>query len=287
METTGEHAQAVENEDEVDSEKTESEEVIDDDVQTEEVIVRLAVEEEGRKKRCLKNATSTGPAFKKAKTANLPRAKSQREENLLPLSVLSGHAIQRVVNADARQCKMIACLNEERNSEQMTADVDMVMKENHSLEKKNAELEAALEKEREERKKADEKIKTIESRLESFRKLKSNLDRDLNARKKKHEKLQIELDKACLQMDGLEDKWIARVESLRWQLEDLEKDWATMVPLALIEDTPPTMNEGKTKVTSPKVKGEEERSRHELEGIGSESINEIRLHPNPTLAPIM
>ncbi|GAB2297465.1 hypothetical protein Dimus_031568, partial [Dionaea muscipula] len=76
-------------------------------------------------------------------------------------------------------------------------------------------------------------------------------------------------------MDGLEDKWIARVESLRWQLEDLEKDRAIMVPLALIEDTPATMNEGQTKVTSPKVRGEEERSRHELEGIGSESADEI------------
>ncbi|GAB2295386.1 hypothetical protein Dimus_029559 [Dionaea muscipula] len=69
------------------------------------------------------------------------------------------------------------------------------------------------------------------------------------------------IDSLYHQMDELEDKWIARMESLKWKMED---DRATMVPLALIEDTPPTTSEEQTKSTSPIIRGEEGETRHKL-----------------------
>ncbi|GAB2273155.1 hypothetical protein Dimus_007960, partial [Dionaea muscipula] len=124
--------------------------------------------------------------------------------------MLTGHAIHKVVNADAKRCKMINQLKEvkhvleqdlkgmkmERDAlievlEKIKADVDMVIKENQSLERRNEELQATLEKEK-------EKVKTLDSKMDAFRELKMKLDSDLNERKRKNEKLQIELDKACL-----------------------------------------------------------------------------------------
>ncbi|GAB2288043.1 hypothetical protein Dimus_022388, partial [Dionaea muscipula] len=70
-------------------------------------------------------------------------------------------------------------------------------------------------------------------------------------------------------------------------LEDLEKDRAAIVPLALIEDTPPTTTEGKTKALTPTIGPEEERQGQEMEGIRSESVGETALHPSQALAPIM
>ncbi|GAB2283793.1 hypothetical protein Dimus_018282 [Dionaea muscipula] len=51
------------------------------------------------------------------------------------------------------------------------------------------------------------------------------------------------------QMDGLEDKWIAKLEFLKWQLEDLEKDRATMVLTTLIEDSSSSSSDDPTKET--------------------------------------
>ncbi|GAB2270476.1 hypothetical protein Dimus_005370 [Dionaea muscipula] len=87
VETTGEDAQAVENEEEVDSEKIEFDEAIDEDILGEEAATVPVVEEEGqRRKRRLKKATSTGPSFKKARKVKLPRGKNQRQEYILSLS---------------------------------------------------------------------------------------------------------------------------------------------------------------------------------------------------------
>ncbi|GAB2266071.1 hypothetical protein Dimus_001099 [Dionaea muscipula] len=80
----------------------------------------------------------------------------------------------------------------------MRADVEMVMKE-------NIELQTALEKEREERKKVDEQVKTLDSRMDAFRELKMKLDSDLNEGKRKNEKLQTELDKARLTLTQRSD----------------------------------------------------------------------------------
>ncbi|GAB2292744.1 hypothetical protein Dimus_026980 [Dionaea muscipula] len=114
---------------------------------------------------------------------------------LTETSVLDGHAIHRVVKAGAKQCKIIACLKEEIfvpnvcfQKRVLEADMDMVTMENQTLENKNAELLAALEKEREEKKMADEMAMTLNSRLDKFKEVKLRLDSELTKSMKKNEK---------------------------------------------------------------------------------------------------
>ncbi|GAB2290900.1 hypothetical protein Dimus_025164, partial [Dionaea muscipula] len=110
-----------------------------------------------------------------------------------------------MAEACAKQCKMIARLKKEKRalkqylkemkmkcdalieiSKQMKADVDMVIKENQSLDKRNEELQAALEGEK-------EKVNTLDSRMDTFRELKMKLDTNLIERKRMKEKLQTAL----------------------------------------------------------------------------------------------
>ncbi|GAB2288044.1 hypothetical protein Dimus_022389 [Dionaea muscipula] len=105
--------------------------------------------------------------------------------SLTETSVLGGHAIHRVVKVGARQYKMITRLKKEmreweRDYEQMEADIDMITKENQTLENKNVGLQAALEKEREERKKADAEVDALNSRLDKFREFKMKMNTDLD-----------------------------------------------------------------------------------------------------------
>ncbi|GAB2295418.1 hypothetical protein Dimus_029587 [Dionaea muscipula] len=83
--TVGENE--VETEEENDSERTESDNAMEENAQREEAVVVPIVEEEGQqKKRRLKKATSTGPQAKRPKVARHPWAKIQREEYILSLS---------------------------------------------------------------------------------------------------------------------------------------------------------------------------------------------------------
>ncbi|GAB2286344.1 hypothetical protein Dimus_020760 [Dionaea muscipula] len=86
----------------------------------------------------------------------------------------------------------------EASKRALKADVDMVTKENQSLEEKSVELEAALKKEREERRKADNKVKTLNSRVNKFVQTKMKLDTEIDKWKRESEKLQKELDEALL-----------------------------------------------------------------------------------------
>ncbi|GAB2270405.1 hypothetical protein Dimus_005306, partial [Dionaea muscipula] len=73
---------------------------------------------------------------------------------------------KRVLEQDLKEMKM-ECDASIKVSEKMKADVDMVMKENQSLEKRNEELQVALEKEK-------EKVNTLDSRMDAFRDLKKS-----------------------------------------------------------------------------------------------------------------
>ncbi|GAB2269097.1 hypothetical protein Dimus_004027 [Dionaea muscipula] len=98
--------------------------------------------------------------------------------------------IKQWAKSDLKEMKM-ECDASIKVSEKMKPDVDKVMTENQSLERRNEELQAALEKEK-------EKVNSLDSRMDMFRDLKMKLDSDLNERKLKNEKLQTELDNARL-----------------------------------------------------------------------------------------
>ncbi|GAB2281589.1 hypothetical protein Dimus_016168 [Dionaea muscipula] len=151
-----------------------------------------------------------GQLFRKHKLALIMR-------NIVETSALVGHALRRDLLAIANQKRsrrMVRELKEKNNRltkelttlkeefdesvEGMKANVEKVTKENQTLEKKNANLEAALEAEKKKREEAEGKEKTMESRLESFRKLKAKLDKDLNTKAQKNKELQAELNKAGL-----------------------------------------------------------------------------------------
>ncbi|GAB2266146.1 hypothetical protein Dimus_001168 [Dionaea muscipula] len=116
----------------------------------------------------------------------------------------------------------------------------MVMKENQTLEREKKDLHTELDEEKEGRKKADEEVVTLSSRVGGLRNKKMELEASLELKTRENEKTKTGLDEGRLtltQMDGLEDEWISRVESLKWKLEDLKKDRSTMVPLALVKDS--------------------------------------------------
>ncbi|GAB2266359.1 hypothetical protein Dimus_001368 [Dionaea muscipula] len=98
----------------------------------------------------------------------------------LQTSALAGHALRRDLLVTANQkrsrrlnnrlSKELTLLMEQFNEmvEGMKADVEKVIEENQTLEQENTNLEAAMEAEKNKREKAEGKVNTMKSRVESF-----------------------------------------------------------------------------------------------------------------------
>ncbi|GAB2287940.1 hypothetical protein Dimus_022292 [Dionaea muscipula] len=144
-------------------------------------------------------------------------------------SLLTGDVLYNAIRTDDKRCRKIDRLMEEKYalerevkelkfecntafevSTQMKADVDMVMKENQTLESKNEELKIALEGEKDKVKTLEDKLKELQSALENEKegqtkkndelvalyskyhdllRKKMDLDTSLNERKRESEKL--------------------------------------------------------------------------------------------------
>ncbi|GAB2281724.1 hypothetical protein Dimus_016293 [Dionaea muscipula] len=122
-------------------------------------------------------------------------------------SMLTGHAIQRIVKTDGKRCRKIAQPKEEgdfdasvESSNNMKSDVEMITQENHMLERKNEGLQTLLEKEKEWRKKAKEEVVTLTARINGLRTKKMELDSSLKLKTKENKKMQTELNKARLSL---------------------------------------------------------------------------------------
>ncbi|GAB2275933.1 hypothetical protein Dimus_010679, partial [Dionaea muscipula] len=145
---------------------------------------------------------------------------------LLPSSLLTEDVLFSAVRTEEQRCRKIDKLKEEKYalkreikelrfecdstfeiSSQMKADIDMIIGENQMLERKNKELEnkyeemkSALEREKKRREEAEEKVKKMDSRLQSSRKVKEILDKELRVKTQKNKELKAELNTARLSL---------------------------------------------------------------------------------------
>ncbi|GAB2275911.1 hypothetical protein Dimus_010658 [Dionaea muscipula] len=143
-------------------------------------------------------------------------------------SFLAGHAVRRALNVDAAQRKNRKRifgvkrgnnrLNQELTiikkdfeisvdlPESVKADVDIVTQENQTLERKIKELQTKLKKETEERKRVDDEVVSLTSRLDGLRVTKMDLESSLDLKNRENEKMQTTLGAARLVFAQMKEK---------------------------------------------------------------------------------
>ncbi|GAB2297477.1 hypothetical protein Dimus_031580 [Dionaea muscipula] len=124
--------------------------------------------------------------------------------------------IPRAINVDVAQTKsrrVIAKLNKENErlhqelttvqrdfdvlidlSESIKVDIEMVTQENQTLERKNEDLQTNLKKDKEGRKKVNEEVVVLSSRLDSLRSTKMELEASLDRKIRENEKMLTKLE---------------------------------------------------------------------------------------------
>ncbi|GAB2281018.1 hypothetical protein Dimus_015630 [Dionaea muscipula] len=105
-----------------------------------------------------------------------------------------GDVLRVVVQTDDQRCRKIDRLMEEISS-RVRADVEMVMEENHTLEKKNGELKSDLEGEKGKVQTLEDKVKELQTTTEKEKEVREKKENELVASYKKyHELLRKKMD---------------------------------------------------------------------------------------------
>ncbi|GAB2301771.1 hypothetical protein Dimus_035797 [Dionaea muscipula] len=108
--------------------------------------------------------------------------------NMAETSLLMGDVLRVVVQTDDQRCRKI-------DRSMRRADVEMVMEENHTLEKKNGELKSDLEGEKGKVQTLEDKVKELQTALKKEKEVREKKENELVASYKKyHELLRKKMD---------------------------------------------------------------------------------------------